>query len=361
MTPRKVIFAVTNFEAAILLLSCIGTTVLSDDAADIVTRIIHLPERNTIRPVTYNGIPTKDVQMQDIDPYLRQSSSRDSAQRGMDDAAKKLYELYTAIRNVALPKSDTTLQRLVMLLPGKVLNYFDYYPGKAYEKAIDNIDHTGAQISIPVRVMENMFALADVMPGLDPLHGSDTGESLAELYSNLLNWMQIKGFNENTLEEKKNYLLAVEYLTQKVHDPLNVSVNITRFNLYRRCQDEYNAKRRDMENSITAQKKELIASDYERWFRIHYPILKYGVEVAYTNWLNDGQKERVERYRNSLDARGPGIDLEEARVALRSAGVISLDRSRTVYPVSFVPYNWYRYLLDLNTVYVSCGNGINDH
>ena len=45
--------------------------------------------------------------------------------------------LYNTIRNVALPSQpltdDTNIQsRFLLLSPGKVLNYFDYYPGQEY-------------------------------------------------------------------------------------------------------------------------------------------------------------------------------------------------------------------------------------
>ena len=268
----------------------------------------------------------------------------------MDDSAKKLSQLYSTIRNVALPQSDTNTQRLVMLLPGKVQNYYDYYPGKAYEAAMENPDHTGMQVNIPVRVMENMFALADVVPGIDPLHGADTGESLAEMYNNILNWMEIKGFKEKTVKEKERYLVAVEYLAQRVPDPLNVSVNVTRFNLYRHSQELYNAKRLEMEGAIAAQRRTLSAQEYERWFQLNYNALNSPVEAAYTEWLIFGEKEIVDLYKSYLDVQAPGIDLEDARMALRASGVTSLDRTKTVYPVGFVPSNWYRYLTDVNKV-----------
>ena len=323
-----------------------------------LAKIERLPKRHLKRPPVSNNVEPhgnrvpklhlETVHVQADPAVAHLSSAGNDAKNAMDDATKTLSQLYKTIRNIALPQSDTnTQQRLVMLMPGKVLNYYDYYPGKAYEAAMENPDHTGMQINIPVRVMENMFALADVVPGVDPLHGADTGESLAEMYGSLLNWMQIKGFNEKTQEEKKHYLVAVEYLAQKVPDPLNVSVNVTRFNLYRRSQDVYNTKRLEMEDTIAAQRRKLSAPEFESWFQRNYPLLNGAVEAAYTEWLIIGEKEIVELYKTYLDVQAPGIDLENARMALRAAGVISLDRSRTVYPVSFVPSNWYRYLTNV--------------
>ncbi|KAL5492011.1 hypothetical protein EMCRGX_G017397 [Ephydatia muelleri] len=195
-----------------------------------------------------------------------------------------------------------------------------------------------------------MFALADAVPGIDPLHGAETGESLAIIYKNILDWTQIKGFNEKTQDEKKHFLLAVEYLSQTVPDPFNVSVNVTRFHLYRRAEDAYNAKRLEMEDIIAGNRSAKQADEFERWFQRNYPSLNARVEAAYTEWLVFGEKEIVELYKSYLDVQAPGIDLEEARMALRASGVISLDRSRTIYPVSFVPSNWFRYLTDVSKV-----------
>ena len=84
-----------------------------------------------------------------------------------------LANLYTVLKNVALPPTsadatgdESTEQRLVMLLPGKVPSYYDYFPGDAYEAYLENPDYgyTDKQVTIPPRVMENMFALADVIP-----------------------------------------------------------------------------------------------------------------------------------------------------------------------------------------------------
>ena len=344
MLKTSYLLAPLSLVILILLMNCKhGMT--ANEFDEEVTQIrskLHLKLEKRLQP--------KNIE-QEAEPIELQSSEEVASESSaMDDSAKKLSQLYSTIRSVALPQSDTNTQRLVMLLPGKVLNYYDYYPGKAYEAAMENPDHTGMQINIPARVMENMFALADVVPGVDPLHGADTGESLAEMYNNILNWMEIKGFKEKTKEEKKRYLVAVEYLAQWVPDPLNVSVNVTRFNLYRRSQELYNTKRLEMEGAIAAQRRTLSAQEYERWFQLNYNALNSHVEAAYTEWLIFGEKEIVDLYKSYLDVQAPGIDLEDARMALRASGVTSLDRTKTVYPVSFVPSNWYRYLTDVNKV-----------
>ena len=50
--------------------------------------------------------------------------------------------LYNLIRSIAFPESPTLddspnlESRFILLMPGKVLNYFDYYPGREYTKFI---------------------------------------------------------------------------------------------------------------------------------------------------------------------------------------------------------------------------------
>ena len=270
---------------------------------------------------------------------------------------KTLAKLYTVLLNTALPPTsqeptgdEPITQRLVLLLPGKVLNYYDYFPGNAYEASLENPDHDGQQVIIPPRVMENMFALADVIPGVYPLRGQETGESMAIIYENILNQMEVKGFIEKTESEKERYVIAINYLAEEIVDPLDVTQNVTRFQLYRRSQDLYNDRRLEMEDTIDAKRRELPGIEFERWFQRNYPSLNSKVEGAYTEWLIFGEKEIVELYKSFLDVGSPGIDLEEARMALRASGLTSLDRTRTIYPVNFVPSNWYRYLVNVTEV-----------
>ena len=268
-----------------------------------------------------------------------------------------LANLYTVLRDVALPPpsaeatgDEPTEQRLVMLLPGKVPSYYDYFPGDAYEAYLENPDYgyTDRQVTIPPRVQENMFALADIIPGRYPLRGAETGESMAVIYEDILNKMEVKGFNQKTQEEKERYVHAIDYLSEEIPDPLNVTQNVTRFQMYRRGQDLYNERKLEMENIVDEKRSSVPGIEFERWFQRNFPSLKSGVEGAYTEWLIFGQKEIVELYKSYLDVESPGVDLEKARMALRASGLASLDRTRTIYPVSFVPSNWYRFLTNVS-------------
>ena len=279
--------------------------------------------------------------------------------RAAAQSKQTLANLYTIMRDVAQPPpskdatgDEATEQRLLMLMPGKVPNYFDYFPGDAYEAYLENPDYgyTDTQVTIPPRVMENMFSLADVVPGRQPLRGAESGESMAIIYEDVLNKMEVKGFNEKSQTEKERYVTAINYLAEEIPDPLNVTMNVTRFQMYRRSQELYNARRLEMENTIDEMRTTLPGIEFERWFQRNFPTLKSHVEGAYTEWLIFGQKEIVELYKSYLDVESPGVDLERARMALRASGLASLDRTRTVYPVTFVPSNWYRYLTNVSNL-----------
>ena len=294
--------------------------------------------------------------LQFTDANTVSAAAQETAQRR---STKTLANLYTVIKNVALPPpsadatgNEPTQQRLVLLMPGKVPSYYDYFPGDAYEAYLENPDYgyTDQQVTIPPRVMESMFALADIIPGRYPLRGAETGESMAIIYEDILNKMEVIGFDKKTQTEKQRYVTAISYLAEEIPDPLNVTQNVTRFQLYRRSQELYNTRRLEMEERIERERTNNPGIVFERWFQRNYPTLKSQVEGAYTEWLIFGQKEIVELYKSYLDVESPGVDLEEARMALRASGLSSLDRTRTVYPVSFVPSNWYRYLTNVTAV-----------
>ena len=286
---------------------------------------------------------------------LRPTSAQDSTSKSTNTLAN----LYTVLRDVALPPTsadatgeEPTDQRLVMLIPGKVPSYYDYFPGDAYEAYLENPDfgYTDQQVTVPPRIMENMFALADIIPGRYPLRGAESGESMAIIYESILNKLEVKGFNQKTQVEKERYVTAINYLAEVVPDPLDVTMNVTRFQLYRRSQEQYNEMRLKMENTIDEMRNALPGIPFERWFQRNFPTLKSQVEGAYTEWLIFGQKEIVELYKSYLDVQSAGVDLENARMSLRASGLASLDRTRTTYPVSFVPGNWYRYLSNVSRV-----------
>jgi hypothetical protein len=66
-----------------------------------------------------------------------------SSEEQVDRSGKMVHDLYATIRAIAFPKwpelvdTESNIDnRFVLMMPGKILNYFDYYPGSDYTKFI---------------------------------------------------------------------------------------------------------------------------------------------------------------------------------------------------------------------------------
>ena len=258
-----------------------------------------------------------------------------------------LARLYATIRNVALPSDSIFIgninepikHRLVMLLPGKILHYYDYFPGDIKQEARFK-DGQDVFNNIPPRVMENMFHLTDAVPGVYPLQGTESGESMSAIYRNILHLMEVKGFIKSIHRHSNN---VMQLLKKEVADPRSPSKVIPLFQLYRQLKNAHIQARLEMENSISSKRKELSPSKFEDWYQRNFPFLNSKVEGAFTE-LQMMQRKLYNNYRSELGVGLIGLDLEEAKVELRASALPSLDRSRTIYPVSFAPMNWYQYL-----------------
>ena len=276
-------------------------------------------------------------------------SSDDKRKAAVDNSAKILTDLYVTLRSIIFPKSpltgDATSNRFVLSSPGKVLNYWDYYPGPDYEHSLLRENNSAPEAIIPPAVMEKWFDIADTMVGADPFTGGVTAKSMARAYEMILSGINLLGLEKKTSEAQARYSKALSYLTSQISDPENLTVNTTRLSLYSRYQDEYAQKKLNMEEQINNARRSRGYLEYELWFQRSYPSLNSQVEGAYMKWLTFGEKDVVELYKAYVDTGSSGAEVEEARMSLRASAVRSLDRTRTVYPVSFEPGNWYKYLL----------------
>jgi hypothetical protein len=198
---------------------------------------------------------------------------------------------------------------------------------------------------VPPHTMEKWFDLADVIPSANPLSGQDTGRSLATIYRGILTKTTIKNLKEQGEAVQSLYNQAIGFLNEVMPHPENLGTNTTRLALYNEYKELYNDRRLEMEDKIEDKRRNLQYLDYELWFQRHYPSLLAKVESAYVRWLIFGQKELCDIYITYLDTGASAKILEEARVIMRSAGVTSLDRTRTIFPVSFEPSDWYKFLL----------------
>ena len=267
----------------------------------------------------------------------------------MKKSGELFADLYLTLRKIAFPKSpysatDTVHNRLILLSPGKTLNYDDYYPGDLYTASLKAKNMSAPQALVPPSVMEKWFDIADVVVGGD-LNSGDTGKSLAKIYENILSKMTVKDFKTLYQDAEARYNEAKSFLTEPIQNPINLSQRTTRMQLYTIYQEEYAQQRLNMENKINNARLNKSSLEYELWFQRNFQPLNAKVENAYSKWLVFGQKELVELYKTFMDVSSAGYAIEEARISLRASGVLSLDRTRTIYPVSFEPSNWYEYLL----------------
>ena len=262
-------------------------------------------------------------------------------------------QLYEIIHNAALPKplyGGSTTKRLVMMLPGKILRADDYYPGDDY---VDSYTETNANkyLEIPPIKMQNLFNLVDVVPGIDPLQGQESGESFAVKYKRVLGLLTIRDLKEVNANLHQYSIVALNFLNMKSEqanssDECNVIDECiqTNWDFYKHYEKIYNTKRKEVEEEIDHQRNSKSALEYQYWFTRTYPCLQAEVEGAFMDWLVKGKKDKVELHRAQLDTSTVGTLLLEAKTTLRSSGFIALDRTKTVYPVTFVPGDWYRYL-----------------
>ena len=267
---------------------------------------------------------------------------------GQEDAKNRaenqLLHLYKILSSIASPGGTTGAQRLILSLPGKILNYNDYYPGNEYINSLNTDDPEARRVEIPRRVMQNMFRLADVVPSVNPFSSSDSGLSFSSIYRTLLSQMTVRGIDSLSVNKRKAHMQAIDYLSSTVKDPLARNQETNRLTLYRKYRDLYNEMKLSNEKVIADRRAALPAAQFEEWFTQNYPALQSKLDGAYLEWLVFGRKDEVESKWLQLDNASPGLELLEAKSALRASGVSSLDRTQTVYPVYFNPSDWYKYI-----------------
>ena len=276
-------------------------------------------------------------------------SSDDDRKKSVEKSKEILTDLYHVMRSIAFPKSPysnsaTAHNRFILMSPGKVLNYDDYYPGDEYTASLKKKNMSAPYTLVPPSVMEKWFDIADVVVGGD-VNSGDTGKSLALIYESIISQITVKDFNLLYENAEARYNEAKAFLTEQIQDPVNVTQKTTRMNLYSVYEEEYADRRLEMEQKINKARQTKSSLEYQLWFQRHYQTLNAKVEDAYSKWLVFGQKTLVELYTTFMDVSSATNALEETRIALRGSAVTSLDRTRTMYPVSFEPSNWYEYLL----------------
>ena len=277
----------------------------------------------------------------------RSDDDRESA--AVERACQIFTNLYLTLRDVAFPKSpysdsDTVHNRFILMTPGKVLNYDDYYPGNLYTASMKAKNTSDLQSLVPSSVMGKWFDIADVVVGGE-LNSGVTGKSMATIYRHILSQKTVKDLKHNYVDAEARYNEAKSFLTEVIQNPEDLTEETTRLKLYNLYREEHAKERLKMENAINDARQTKNSVEYELWFQYNFPLLNARVENAYTKWLIFGQKEQAEIYITYLDKPSGSEALKEARTTLRTSEILSMDHTRMIYPVSFEPGNWYEYLL----------------
>ena len=264
-----------------------------------------------------------------------------NAQTTTDRTKQIQATMYKIIHDLALPRFDESgdiTDRFILLMPGEVLNYYDYCP----ESLLKPGEYSDSD-RLPSD--ENAFQLADTIPSLKSLAGAPTGKSLSTIYENVLYTIDTSQ-SESHIFDTMEYKSAIEYLEEQVPDPENIVSNTTRFELYYRYKKFYYDTKLQVKQWLIGNKTDKTNfSQYEDWFHANYESLEAYTSAAYTQWLVSGLKGPVEDRISVVDVKSIREVVEEARRALRDTEEPSLDGGSTYYPTSFIPSNWYQYLL----------------
>lgn len=215
--------------------------------------------------------------------------------------------LYSAIHDVALPNfsegSDIT-ERFIMLIPGEVLNYYDYCPLSEAHGEHDDSDRLPPD--------ENRFRLSDTVPNLNPLGGGLTGDSLSLIYENILYMIDTSSTVSDPFAQK-SYSDSMKYLTTKITDPSDKNApNISRYDLYYRYKTQYFTTRMQVKQWLDGNKTKLSFAEYETWYHENYETLIAYTSAAYTQWMVSGEKGPVEDKLSMVDIKSLREVVEEA-------------------------------------------------
>ncbi len=262
---------------------------------------------------------------------------------GMCDEDKAKHDeavMYTILHDVALPNFDDTVpitERFILLMPGQVLNYYDYVPLNGSEPVFINPSQLPPD--------ENSFRLSDTITTLNPLSGGTTGKTLSVVYNDIVYTINTTSIKNDPFKDE-DYIAAITYLQEGVSDPANASAaNVSRTELYQKYKVKYYGIKLDVQNWVNGNKTNLTEIKYEVWFKATYTSLLALVSAAHSQWLVDGLKGEVEDKLSIVDIQSVRSQINAARGLLENEELPSRDGASTYYPVHYIPSNWYEYLL----------------
>jgi len=261
-----------------------------------------------------------------------------------DTAPKKpaaVDQIYDHLKDL-FGKSDK--QALVMEFPGRVLDESAYR---------FNTDSIFANMTKPQPVVEAEFRLTDNLFDVDGskerhITGGPNGKKLSESFEQALNNLAPKMDDTATQLSDRNKLR--KWLNEPVQGNYrDKDGNVpSRIGLYEILLEEYETTKQNFEKLRLDKLRKAKASDdanalddYAHWLATSGAAEKAKVEAAFNDLVIRGYYHEVRKFIGFLDVGTEAEFLDEAKSKMRSAAMMSLDETETVYPVLMQPTNWF--------------------
>jgi hypothetical protein len=224
-----------------------------------------------------------------------------------------------------------------MLMPGQGLNPKKY--------AYDVSKHTSV-LTRPYTVAEAEFRLSDNLFNPAPITSSSNGTKLSTVYELLIN----------------NYAPNVEAIAPFIRDRAGLSKflrapseekdengnPISRMELAKKLTLEYLEKKAEWKTEQNTKYDEYKAKDdlegYSRWMTNIGSVRQEEINSYYNDMVVRGKVHEIMTILGYLNASSQAEDLEKTKQRMRHSKRLSLDESMSVYPVHFVPNNWFKAL-----------------
>ncbi|KAM6524442.1 hypothetical protein FSOLCH5_005044 [Fusarium solani] len=269
-----------------------------------------------------------------------------------------------------------------MEMPTRVLEMGNYY--------YNSSDTINSQQVKPPAVAETEFRLADGMLDISKLVGGPNGGKLSEQYNEVLfslapanvetssalqsmapdqqhimDWLyeEVPNIDPPASDllsmipddlglPKKPPVIEQKQPSEHVkalRDPLQTP-KIPRIDLYQKLLDTYEAERfRWAQFKNDSRPDDNATQDrwnaYDRLLTTYAPVIDSKLEGLWSVLLvRDSVNHRVRKYISYLDIETASESLQRAKESLRASVTRSIDDTEDIYPVSFTPNNWAKYL-----------------
>ncbi|KAJ3524756.1 hypothetical protein NM208_g11931 [Fusarium decemcellulare] len=301
-----------------------------------------------------------------------------SASASPGDSKSLMDQLYDQLKQTFGNDEGSLFQ---MEMPARVLEMGNYY--------YNGSDTINAQQVKPPAVAEAEFRLADGMLNISKLVGGPNGGKMSEQYNevlfglapanvetssalqsmapdqqHILDWLYEEVPN---IDPPASDLLSMipddlslpkkpDVIEQKkpsdhikaLRDPLQTP-KIPRIDLYQKLLDTYEAERfrwAQFKNDSRPNDKDPQDrwNAYDRLLTTYAPVIDAKLEGLWAVLLVRGQYHRVRKYISYLDIETASESLQRAKESLRASVTRSIDDTEDIYPVSFTPNNWAKYL-----------------